>query len=178
MEIQKSLLVLCLSVSVLFCSSVFAFEKSHLEAAQELLEVVNFNKVLETMYETINTNLVESMIKEQACIESIKKPLIDLFTKYNKKILNPSAFAKSVQELYASEFTEQEIREIVAHYKTPAGKKALEKLPLLMNKSNKLAMELVEKADKNGIREELQKEMEKLMEKAGCEKPKLEEKNK
>jgi hypothetical protein len=168
MKIKPSFLALFLSISLILSSSIFAFEKSHLEAAKELVELFKMDKMMDTMYAAMNTNLVNSMVKEKACLESIKKPLADLMLKYNKKIINPLTFKDSIQNLYANEFSEKELREIIAFYNSPVGKKTLEKMPNLMVKASEVAQKELEKAQKDGIMEEFQNEMKKLIETADC----------
>jgi hypothetical protein len=50
-----------------------------------------------------------------------------------------------VAELYTKNFTEQELREIVDFYNTPTGKKAVEKLPALLQEAMKDGMAKVQK---------------------------------
>jgi uncharacterized protein len=65
-----------------------------------------------------------------------------------------------VARLYATNFTEQELKDVVAFYKTPAGKKLLVQQPKIIDSSMKFAQEWANKLSDQVIakmREELKK---------------------
>jgi hypothetical protein len=59
-------------------------------------------------------------------------------------------------ELYINEFTEEELREMISFYRTDTGRKAVEKLPILLSKGAELGRLAVE-----GHEDELVEEMQK-----------------
>jgi len=65
-----------------------------------------------------------------------------------------------VARLYATNFSEQELKEVVAFYKTPAGKKLLAQQPKIIDSSMKFAQEWANRLSDQVIakmREELKK---------------------
>ena len=59
-----------------------------------------------------------------------------------EEVLTPDFFKKYIA-LYASAFTEEELRELTAFYRTPLGLKALTTLPVLTGQSNDIAQQAV-----------------------------------
>lgn len=157
------LATLLIVFSLPFSSYVSASEESHKAAAKEMVEVAKVDKMVEAMYQQINTMLIKNLLSQDPCLESIKQPLIDLFVRYDEKILSPEVVKTEVQKIYVQEFTEDEIRQIVAFYKTPAGQKALDKSPLLAAKGMEIAQKEIEKSKNAGVMDALQKDINKLI---------------
>jgi uncharacterized protein len=71
-----------------------------------------------------------------------------------------SELTDEVAHLYATSFSEQELKEVVAFYKTPAGKKLLVQQPKIIDSSMKFAQEWANKLSDQVIgkmREEMKK---------------------
>src|SRR5262245_58934043 len=122
MKTPRSLL---LSLTILLGSPAFASEESLQQAAKEMVEVANLDKMINSMYEHINSIIIQNVLTRDPCLEPIKKPLTDLLTRYDQKILNAAVVKAEVQKIYMQEFTEAEMRVMVAFHKTPTGQKAL-----------------------------------------------------
>lgn len=161
MKTQCSLL---LGLTLLLVTPLFASTESHQQAAKEMVDVANLDKMVNAMYEHINSSIIQNLLARDPCLEPIKKPLIELLTKYDQRILNANVVKEEIQKVYAQEFTEAEMREIIAFYKTPAGQKALEKAPLLATKGMEIAQKEMEKSRQQGVMTELQNEITKLIE--------------
>lgn len=67
--------------------------------------------------------------------------LLDLM-KESQDLFDWDAIGPQMIDLYARTFTEAELRDMVAFYKTPAGRKSLEKMPLLLEEGFRLSREL------------------------------------
>lgn len=159
MKIQ-SVLVFSL---MMFSPFIFASEESHQKAAKELIEILNMDEMMDAMYENMNTNIAQSLVKQDPCLEPVKKPLANLFTKYNQKVISKENFKKKMQEIYAEEFTESEILEITAFYKRPVGQKTLKKMPLLMTKSAEFAQRALASSDSSEARTKLRNDIKQLI---------------
>ncbi len=155
-SVEMNVKCILLFIIIIASPCIFASEASHQNAAKELIEVVDIDTVLDAMYENMNATIAQSLVKQDPCFESIKKPLADLFTKHNQKILNAELFKKKMQEIYVETFTEPEIQEIIAFYKTPVGQKTLKTMPLVMTKSSEFAQKEMTKANNSGAATELQ----------------------
>lgn len=59
----------------------------------------------------------------------------DVIRKWYHKVFATTTFEKEVALLYTQFFTEQEIRELMAFYRTPVGQKALKTLPEIMKQA-------------------------------------------
>src|SRR5687767_13718948 len=73
---------------------------------------------------------LSAQLKANPLLEPFKDVMRQFFTKH----LSYSAIKDDLIDLDAAEFTEAELKEIAAFYRTPAGKKSIERLPVLMQK--------------------------------------------
>ena len=92
---------------------------------------------------------------------SLGKDLNDISTKIRAD-LQPrfGELTEEVARLYATNFTEQELKEVLAFYKTPSGKKLLNEQPKIVDSSMKFAQDWANKLSDQVIakmREELKK---------------------
>jgi hypothetical protein len=101
------------------------------KAANELLEVTQFEKVMD---DTINAaaQVVQQMDPKMSGHEAQIKA-------FYKKYMGADTLRDDVIDLYAEIFTEAELKDIIAFYKTKAGRKTLEKVPEIMQRSMQLA---------------------------------------
>jgi hypothetical protein len=66
--------------------------------------------------------------------------MLEFFRKYmSYKSLRPE-----LVELYANEFSAAELKEMRTFYETPTGKKAIEKMPVLMSKGSQIGVRKVQ----------------------------------
>jgi hypothetical protein len=160
---MKAISSLILGLSILLAFPLHASEESHREAAKQMVEVANLDKMLTAMYQQINAVITQNLLAKDPCLAPIKEPLQALLTKYDQKILNADVVKAEIQKVYQTEFSEDEIKQIVAFYKTPAGKKALEKAPVLAAKGMEIAQKEIDKNKNAGVMDELQKEINNLI---------------
>jgi hypothetical protein len=113
-----------------------ADEKSHRQAVEELLQVTNMEKVLQTSMDT--------MLEAQVRANPRLTPYRDAMRKFFEKYMSWSSLKEDFVKLYMDEFSEEEVKQLTAFYRTPIGKKTLEKLPQLMVKGSKLGTERVQ----------------------------------
>ncbi|KAF3362678.1 hypothetical protein PHSC3_000917 [Chlamydiales bacterium STE3] len=97
------------------------------EAASELLEVSHFEKVMDD-----SLNATVEMMKQIDPNMSSHEATI---RKFYRKYMSAESLRNEMIDLYAEIFTEGELREITAFYKTETGQKSLEKLPELMQRA-------------------------------------------
>lgn len=113
-----------------------ADEKSHRAAAEEVLKLANTERVMATALET----MLDAQVKADPNLEPVK----GVMRKFLAKHLSYAAVKEDLITLYASEFTEEELNEIAAFYRTPTGKKAVEKLPFLFQKGGEIGARRVQ----------------------------------
>lgn len=106
--------------------ALFAGE-AEVKAANELLKVTDFEKLMDDAVET-SVQVVKQMDPGMSQHEQA------LRTFYNKH-LRSAELREEVVKIYANAFSADEIYDLITFYKTPTGKKALTKLPEIMQQS-------------------------------------------
>lgn len=117
-------------------SRAWADEKSHRAAAEELLKATNVDQTM--------TAAIDQMLALQLKANPKLEPVKDVLKKFLAKHLNYAVLKNDLIRLYTAEFTEAELKEIAAFYRTPTGKKAIEKMPVLMQKGAELGAKRVQ----------------------------------
>ena len=128
---------------MIFCATVLAGvpslqadEASHRAAAEEMLKEANTDK---TMRAAIDTMLDAQLKANRALV-----PVKDVMKKFLIKHLSYEAVKDELIDLQVKEFTEEELKEIAAFYRSPTGKKFIEKQPLMMQKGAEIGMRRVQ----------------------------------
>lgn len=149
MNIRLIASALCLFLT--FVIFVNADENSHKKAANELLVTMGIEKMLEQS----NEKTVSFQVAKNRKIAGYE----DLVKAFYDKYSNWEVIKDEVIKMYTQSFTEQELNELTAFYKSPTGQKALSTMPTLMVKTIHIGQQ--------NIKEhlpELQKEIEKRTE--------------
>jgi uncharacterized protein len=97
----------------------------HEQAARELYDLIGGK--------SLATQAGNAMVEQLASNPALA-PYQDILKGWVQGIFAGGAFDDEMVRLYQETFTESELREIVAFYKTPIGQKTLQKLPELMQK--------------------------------------------
>lgn len=127
-------------------STCLADQKSHRKAAEDLLIAMKVNKQLENSID----QMLELQIKTNPGIAQVRGSMKRFFDKY----MSWESLRNELIDIYVSAFTEEELKQITAFYKTPAGRKMVEKTPELMAKGMQLGVSRVQ---------ENQSELEKMI---------------
>lgn len=135
-----------------------ALSPAAIAAAKEILQLKNASAVYQgavvTTIQNVKNSLLQSNINLQKDIEEVSLKLArDLAGK-------ESEIGEGMAAIYATNFTEQELKDLLAFYKSPLGKKTLEQEPksieaslnYMRNWGEDLALEINER-----FREELKK---------------------
>jgi len=109
--------------------------EAEIQAANELLDTILFEKVMD---DSINAS-IQMIIKMSPKMENHEASLREYYNRH----MSSATLRYDVAQLYADMFTESELKEITAFYKTKTGKKTLEKLPEIMQRSMELAQSRV-----------------------------------
>ena len=113
-----------------------ADERSHRAAAEEMLEAANTEQAMQAA--------IDQTLAVQVKANPQLEPAKGVMKKFFAKHLSYAALKDDLIKIHMEEFTESELKEIAAFYRTPAGKKAVEKLPILMQKGSELGMKRVQ----------------------------------
>jgi hypothetical protein len=106
------------------------------QAADKLLSLIysedSFNQIIE--------QLLQTQIKAHAEVKPYENEMRAFFRKYMSwSVLKPDMVA-----IYAQEFTETELHDIIRYYEPPTGRKAAAKMPVLMQKGMELGQRRVQ----------------------------------
>jgi hypothetical protein len=150
--------VIVLMLMAVSAQSSLAGEKSHRKAAEKLLEL---SDMASTMDQVIDQTL---MMEIQQTPQLVLYQ--DVMKRFFKKYLGWESLKDDFVKIYMEEFTEEEIRDIVAFYETPTGQKTLKKAPVLFAKGAEIGQRRVEEniAELQTMLEEETERLRKLQE--------------
>lgn len=121
-------------ITLAFSRIAFADESSKIEATK-LIEAMN----MQASYDQVIATGLDDLIKLKPTMAPYKNVMLTFFAKY----ASYNALKPKIIELYASEFSTTELKEMNAFYSTATGKKAIDKLPILSAKGADLGREVV-----------------------------------
>ena len=107
---------------------------SHEESVKEMFKLMG----LEQTMRGASATMIDAHIQGNPAIA----PYRDVLIEWSAKYLTWETMAPPLIKLYMETFTEAETRELNAFYRTPTGKKALEKMTELMQKGAAIGMEV------------------------------------
>lgn len=120
-RIAVALLLLCTAAA---SAQEQAAPTSHERAASELIDVLR----LEQMTAASITTMTDAMLGQNPMLAPLRDVFIGFFTEFMRwEELRP-AYVR----LYRESYTESELRELIAFYRTPIGQKTVELMPRLM----------------------------------------------
>lgn len=136
---MRRLLVAVFLILVIASSGVAAQEytKEHLRAAEEMLIAMNAEG---TLSETIDT-MLDAQLQQNPEIAQFA----DVLEAFLRKYMSWENLKGYYIQIYAEAFTEQELREITAFYRTETGQKLVKLTPELTSKGMALGQEIVMK---------------------------------
>ncbi|WP_211215072.1 DUF2059 domain-containing protein [Algicola sagamiensis] len=126
-----------LPVLLTLSTATYADEASHKVLTEKLLETTNAQSSLTEAYTQIEQVFITSM-KELRLPKDMQPKVeshIEKMQKVLKEELDWQKLKQPLTELYMKTYTESEMKEILAFYKTEAGQKLLQKAPELMKES-------------------------------------------
>ena len=160
MKIKSASIIFLL---LLFSQLSFADQISHRKAVDELFILMKTSKMMDSV--KIQTKKILFQQLREQDIPEAKKPI---FNKYMSKMIelitntvNWDKIKPQMTDLYVSNFSENEINDMLAFYRSPTGKKFVEKMPVIMQKS----MEIGQKQSRtmipklNRLLEQMKKEL-------------------
>jgi hypothetical protein len=115
-----------------------AFTASHRAAVRELMEVAHIREMLDQSSEA----MLQSQLQQMPQLAPVAYVIRDFYHEQ----MSWSVLEPEFTQLYLEVFTEQEVRDITAFYRTPAGQQMLSKMPQLMARSSELANARVQAA--------------------------------
>ena len=112
--------------------SAHAVTDAHRNAAEELLQITGLKESLNRTAE----QLVDFQIRQNPQMAPYRAVFLEFFKKY----MSYDNLKNDIIQIYVEEFSENELKDIIRFYKTPTGRKTIEKLPVLMSKGAQVGM--------------------------------------
>jgi hypothetical protein len=106
------------------------------EAARELLQAMQVEKVVKDGAAA----MVDVMIQTNPRMA----PFRDVIADWSNKVMTWKAMSPGIIDAYKDSFTADEMRKITAFYRTPEGRKLLEKMPELMRRQAQIGTSLAQ----------------------------------
>lgn len=114
----------CVIAVLMFCLSCFGDMSKHQKAADDLLVAMNLSTLL--------SDSIESMLQLEMINNPELKPYESTIRNFYVRYMSGESLWSEFLQLYMNTFTEPELVEITAFYKTPVGQKSLKEAPHLM----------------------------------------------
>jgi hypothetical protein len=127
----------CLCISISLKAQNASFTPNHLKAAEDMLAAMEMPSLM--------TNSINSVVKAQTANMPTDKQEVfaEVMKTFLNKYLSWDSIKTDMAKIYATEFTEAEIKELSQFYQTPLGKKIVTKSPALMQKGMALGQQRV-----------------------------------
>lgn len=137
---MKRKLLLVLFAAAATC---FADDASHRKVASDMIDLVNGPAALRTGIESALEPMVEEL-KTHGAPEGAIRELKEAVTDWANKEIVWDEIKPKLVEIYVRDFTEDELKQLLAFYKTPVGAKALKIMPNLFAEGARIGQEYAE----------------------------------
>ncbi len=130
----------------LISSQAMADAASHAAAAKQLLKLVNADQIAGPWYGQVQQMFTQRFVEAQAP-ESKKAVLESYQAKADatlNKVVGWDKLEPEMVKLYTKGFSEAELKELIAFYKSPLGQKVLKQMPALFSESMKMTQAKLE----------------------------------
>lgn len=135
---MKRLLMLSALLLTLVTASLqtSAGGQSHYQAAEQLLDMMEMDSLMQKSIR----QLLQVQLQRQPQMEPYKDVMLEFLSSY----LSWDKLKNEYVDIYVSEFSEKELRDMIAFYETDTGKKAMSKLPQLMSRGAQIGSRRVQ----------------------------------
>ena len=113
-------------VAIAQAVSPAASDSTHLAAVREMCDVLGLAQQMASASQT--------MLDQQVKLNPALAPYRDVLVNWSRQFLSWEQMGPDMVAAYAAVFDDDEVREITAFYRTPAGRKSLSKMPELMQR--------------------------------------------
>lgn len=121
-------------IAALPLSAAEPASETHREAAQEMLELMDF----EAMLLASTSGMADVMMQQNPALA----PYRDVLLSWTETSMTMENFGPKLVDLWTETFTEPELRDLVAFHKTPTGQRALALMPELMQRGMAIGAEV------------------------------------
>ena len=146
-ETVKKTLLLLTACLVLGAPQAFASEATHRAAAEEMLKLSKVDQLLTPMYDQIKATINTLMDRQEMSVEERVRA-----GRFSEKLVAIMAEEMSWEKMkddfvaiYVKTYSEDEIRQINAFYRTPAGQAMIDKMPALLKASTAISQKYAQR---------------------------------
>jgi uncharacterized protein len=122
------------------CSISTADEASHRESAIRILEITKADSRMQVGFQAMIDPVIAGM-RQRGMPDAAAIEVREAFQQWFAKEIKWEEIKPKLVELYVKEFSESELTELHAFYKTPTGQKTIEKMPAVMQQSARVGNE-------------------------------------
>ena len=133
---MKFIVPLAVIIALVSPFTAHADQVSHRAAAEALLNGMEMDKV---MSQTID-QMLKVQIQQNPTIGPYEPQMRAFFAKY----MSWASMKDDLIGIYTGEFSEEELKQLIAFYQTPVGKKAVQRMPVLAAKGAELGQKRVQ----------------------------------
>ena len=152
--IIKTITTICACSTLAFAQT----DQKALDAADELAELIGLKDQMESGFNAM-LPIVIQQARQMNLNEDQTEQLKAIYKSWFMKDFDHESVTKEMIQLYAEEFTVEELKELTTFYKTPIGIKSLKVLPQLMAKGAQIGAK-----EGQAKQPELMKRLEPLLE--------------
>ncbi len=105
-------------------------------AAAELIERLNLEEVTVASVDM----MMETMLAQDPALEDFRDVFVDFFSEHFRWTELEPEYVR----IYAEAYTEPELRELIAFYDTPVGRKTVDLMPVLMRRGSEIGERQIE----------------------------------
>lgn len=130
---MKTFLCTCVALALFLGHGALAdtdVSASHRQAALDLIDLMGLEKQMMGGA----TAMVDAMSSQNPSL----MPYRDVILEWSESIMTWEIFGPKMIDIYAGAFSESELRDLIAFYNTPTGKKAVSIMPELMQQGAQL----------------------------------------
>jgi hypothetical protein len=141
---MKKSIILMITTMIFLVAPAVAGQKEDL--TKEMLNLADMKKMMDQIVAQVQ-QIQAAQLKSLNIPEKNQEKVLQFQSKLTKKIFDAMSWDKMEPEyitLFSTVYTVEELKAIVAFYKSPAGQSMLKKQPMLMQKSMQIAQSKIQ----------------------------------
>jgi hypothetical protein len=127
-----------IAILIAFPGVAFSQTAQHLKASEQFLEVSGARSSFEDVVNTMLNTQTGAVPQEH------REKFINVMKEFMAKYFNYDVLKPKMAKLYADEFSEQELKDLIAFYSSPTGKKYGSKVAILTTKGMQMGQAAVQ----------------------------------
>lgn len=161
---MKRIVALLIASLVVCAPPAFASEATHRAAAEEMVRLARVDQLMKSLFDQMKASMNAILNDNARSVEDRVRAgkISDKVFAIMEQEMSWDKMKDDFVDLYMKTYSEDEIRQINAFYKTPAGQAMIEKMPQLMKASTAISQKYTRR-----MLERMQKEIPELGNGAG-----------